>query len=180
MARVNKSSHEVMEEAMYSKYGLATGRISAGENRDMLWCGIISAGWPTWAIAAKEKGWRVGLVITKENEWSKHIRRLFPDTPVVNYEECENRLATATRIQVWLSDVDPPRRLRVFEGPEVRAVITMRRARGIPSSSQFICALKHGIWLVPLIYRAGTCYALSMKNCMGCLVQLHPKSVLGV
>ncbi len=108
VARVNKRSHEVMEEAMYSKYGLATGRISAGENRDMLWCGIISAGWPTWAIAAKEKGWRVGLVITKENEWSKHIRRLFPDTPVVNYKECENRLATATRMQVWLSDVDPP------------------------------------------------------------------------
>ena len=37
VARVNKRSHEVMEEAMYSKYGLATGRISAGENRDILW-----------------------------------------------------------------------------------------------------------------------------------------------
>jgi hypothetical protein len=97
-------------------------------------CGIIATGWPTWAFAARDKGWQVVVVITKSNEWHKHIKMMFPGTPIVSYDECENRMAIATKIQVWFSDVDPPRRLRVFEGDDVRAVIAMRWARALPNN----------------------------------------------
>jgi hypothetical protein len=36
VARVNKRSHEVMETAQYSKYGLTIGRISTKVNREVL------------------------------------------------------------------------------------------------------------------------------------------------
>jgi hypothetical protein len=48
-------------------------------------------------------------VITKSNEWHNHIKKMFPGTPFVSYDECENRFEIATKIQIWFSDVDPPR-----------------------------------------------------------------------
>ncbi len=74
------------------------------------------------------------MVITKSNEWHKQIKRMFPGTPIVSYDECENRMAIVTKIQVWFSDVDSPRRLRVFKGNEVRAVIAMQRAQALPNN----------------------------------------------
>ncbi len=105
-------------------------------------------------------------MIIKDNGWSNLVRKTFPDTPVVAYEECENRLATATRIQVWFSDVDLPRRLRVFEAAAVRAVISMRRARALLKDNSFIyrpLQLAHqrcggmtdGEWKVHLYLRDG-------------------------
>jgi len=59
VARVNKRSHEVMETAQYSKYGLTTGRISMEVNREVLCCGFITSGWSTWVLAPKDNGWKV-------------------------------------------------------------------------------------------------------------------------
>jgi hypothetical protein len=108
VARVNKRTHESMEEAEYSKYGLTSGRIVAGLKMERLCCGIIATGWPTWGFAAKDKGWHVVVVITKSNQRHKPIKKMFPGTLVVSYDESENRFAIATKIQLWFRDVDPP------------------------------------------------------------------------
>ena len=56
VTRVIKWSHESIEEATYSKYGLTLGKIIAGLKMERCCRGIIATGWPTWAFAAKDKG----------------------------------------------------------------------------------------------------------------------------
>jgi len=92
---------------------------------------VIVNGWPVWVFAALGRGWQVALVVFKDSEWAPLIKRLSPNSVVEPYGVCEDRLGAAVNIQVWLSDVDPPRRLRVFDSPAVTLVVCGRRARNI-------------------------------------------------
>jgi hypothetical protein len=117
-------------DADYAKYGSVRGAVQPGTGR--LVCGIICSGWPSWALAAECRGREIKLVIIKDSFWSPKIIKLFPRVPVLRCEECENRLTIGVQVSVWFSDVDPPRRLRLFEAEPRPVVVTLRRAQQLP------------------------------------------------
>ncbi len=127
MELLGKMSHELMVEAGYSKYGILSGVLS--QESDKVCCGVICEGWPSLALGAIMRGWEIKLIIIKANFWSSEIVKLFPAVPVWKYDECENRLGLMLEVDVWISNVDPPRRLRLFEARLGYIIVTARRAR---------------------------------------------------
>jgi hypothetical protein len=129
LGRINKRSYETMQDAKFAKYGMAVGVIERIEGMGQMRCGLVISEWPSWVFAIRERGWEAAVVITKTKAWHPLIRKTCPGVEVVLYDQCEDRLGAAANIQVWVSDIDPPRRLRLFESEAVRAVLTTRKVR---------------------------------------------------
>ncbi len=54
---------------------------------------------------------------------------MFPDACILEYAEFEPWLGLGLKVQVWFSDIDPPKKLSVFGSDTVIAVVTCRRVR---------------------------------------------------
>jgi hypothetical protein len=118
-----------MMEAGYPKYGILSGVLAQESGK--VRCEVICAGWPSLALGAKTRGWEIKLIIIKDNFWSLEIVKLFPTVLVWRYDECENRVDLLLEVDVWLSDVDPPRKLRLFEARFGHIIVTSRRAQRV-------------------------------------------------
>jgi len=94
-------------------------------------CGIISKGWPTWGLAACKRNLEVKIMLVSSDAWYNQVRSLFPDTRVVdlNMKDICEQLVCDTPANLWLSDVEPPRRLGLFTRFSSAIVITRRRVR---------------------------------------------------
>ena len=78
-----KRAFEVLLEAEYAKYGVTDGVLVKEEQQRV--CGAIIKGWPGWCMAALTRGWKLELIILKDNVWAKEIRSWFPNEHVVQY-----------------------------------------------------------------------------------------------
>ena len=67
-----KRAFEVLLKADYAKYGVTDGILIKGEKQRL--CGALIRGWPGWCMAAVTRGWKLKLIILKENPWDKEIR----------------------------------------------------------------------------------------------------------
>jgi hypothetical protein len=107
-----KRSFNTMVAAEYSKHGVIEGLMvteSCGVS-----CGVVCGGWPSWALAAKTRNWSIKIIVIKNNLWISEIRSLFPDACILEYTEFEPWLGLGLKVQVWFSDIDPPKKLSVF------------------------------------------------------------------
>jgi hypothetical protein len=91
----------------YSKYGIVNGQVHWSKLE--LQCAIISSGWPSWALGVTARGWQIKIMIIKDNCWYSVICKLFPNILILRYEECNKCVGLGIQVQVWFSDVDPPR-----------------------------------------------------------------------
>jgi hypothetical protein len=71
-------------------------------------------------------------MIIKENCWYSLICKLFPNVLILRYEECDKWLGLGVQVQVWFSEVDPPRKLSLFHSSSRALIVTARRARHVP------------------------------------------------
>ena len=123
-------SLEDVLEVPYVKYGMTVGKVIASTNQ--VTCGVVSNGWPSLAWAAHSRGWLILVILTVRNEWTERIKRIFPDVEVMSYED-ESSLNLGVRVtpHIWLSDVEPARRLKLWGCEAIRQplVVTRRRLR---------------------------------------------------
>jgi len=121
-----KPSHEDIVKADYTKYGLITGKLTTSYSLN---CSVILEGWLGWLLAATLHGWQVKVIVLKDTRWLKQIECSWPCAVVLEYEECYKWWTLGLEIEVQLSDVDPPRKLSLFECTYCNTVITCQRAR---------------------------------------------------
>jgi hypothetical protein len=120
--------------AEYAKYGVTDGMlINEREGRS---CGVIVKGWPGWCFAAITRGWKVKLIIVKDNEWEEEIKVWFPAAKVINWSEVVMGEISSIQVDVWFTDMDPPRKLNVWV-TETLFIVTMRRARSVPQDWKY-------------------------------------------
>ncbi len=125
-----KRSFEILMEAEYAKYGVTDGvMLTKGERLN---CGVLCKGWPGWCMTAQARGWNIIVIVLKDCLWEQEIRRWFPSANVVKYEACEPWHVTSSPIDVWYSDVDPPRKLNIWVS-RADYIVTFRRARLAPT-----------------------------------------------
>lgn len=125
-----KRAFEVLMEAEYAKFGVTDGVMSTrGEQRQ---CGILCRGWPGWCMAAQARGWSISLIVVKDCTWEKEIQGWFPGAEIVDVDKCEPWKISGAEIDVWYSDVDPPRKLNIWVS-RASYIISSRRARNLAS-----------------------------------------------
>lgn len=110
----------------YAKYGMSVGRLEKGG--PVRRCGIISAGWPTWALASEDSGYEIVVMVHKCEVNLAGVEERWPSTVFMSYP---GLLESACRFEVdlWLCDVEPPRALHLFEGYPSAGIISRRRVR---------------------------------------------------
>jgi hypothetical protein len=59
---------------------------------------------------------------------------MLPHLNVVKYKEIDKYLGLGLKVDFWLSDVNPPRKLSLFELERGSTIICRRRARHSPST----------------------------------------------
>jgi len=136
-----KRSIEQLISISYAKYGATEGVLQRQLDSN-IHCSILCGGWPDWAIGAYTRGWVVDLIIVKDSGWSSCIHTWFPNSKVVSYEQCLKWSSLGVTSSIWLSDVDPPRKLSLWDTSAL-FIVTRRRARHIPNSlwkSEFLKA----------------------------------------
>jgi hypothetical protein len=131
---VSKGRTVVVEEAIqtcdYARYGVTIGRMKLMSTQ--VTCGVVSTGWPSFALAAKARGWLVSCIVVLNNDWGSLIRRIFSDSMVLNgTESAVDKLGCKFSPMVWLCDVESPRRLKVWgiDGGVQPTVLCLRRLR---------------------------------------------------
>jgi hypothetical protein len=134
MSPGRKRAFETLIRAEYAKYGVTDGVLS--NQRERRSCGIIVKGWPSWCMVATTRGWDVKLIVIKYNEWEREIRVWFPMAIVVEYERINGCEASVACIEVWFSDLDPPRKLNLWTS-QAHFIITSRRARTVSKPWRF-------------------------------------------
>jgi len=106
-----KRAFELTVKVDYAKYGMTIGGLK--ENGEIVICGLVWSGWPSWGLAAQSMGWCIIVVITKVNRWSMFIKKCFPGALVACYESDELGGGLWPSVKVWLSNVDLPRKIGV-------------------------------------------------------------------
>jgi hypothetical protein len=128
-----KRSFEKLMNSNYSKYGTTTGVLTIDTSITPS-CGLLCAGWPSWAFALTIRGWRVELIILKESPWLEALKVWLPDTQVLTYVSGDKRLGGYAKIRNWFCDVEPPRSLCLWNS-DAELIVTCRRARHVQDSS---------------------------------------------
>jgi hypothetical protein len=123
----------------YAKYGMTKGVVMLPRRK--LECGIIVDGWPTWGLAALKANFVV-MILVRSELWCNRVRNLFPEASVERIlpGEIHDRVLKGVQVDIWLSDIEPPRRLSLFNQYPSAPVITRRRARyevGVTHGYQF-------------------------------------------
>jgi len=102
---------ERREDREHAKYGITVGRITK-IGQEMA-CGYVCTGWPTWALAAKARGWSLMAIVLRDCAWERRIRALFPDAMIYRSDEVLS-LGCWLAVNVWFCNVEPPRGMRIF------------------------------------------------------------------
>ncbi len=123
-----KRAFEVLLEAEYAKYGVTDGVLVKEEKQRV--CGAIIKGWPGWCMAAVTRGWKLELIIVKDNVWDREIRSWFPKARVVEYGEATLGDIALAGAEVWFCDIDPPNKLNLWVS-QSHYIITTRCARNV-------------------------------------------------
>jgi hypothetical protein len=79
-------------------------------------------------MAAVTRGWKLELIIVKDNVWDREIRSWFPKARVVEYGEATLGNIASAGAEVWFCDIDPPNKLNLWVS-QSHYIITTRRAR---------------------------------------------------
>jgi hypothetical protein len=123
-----------MIESDFSLYGKTDGILQL-EPAATIVCGVVCGGWPSWAMGAEARGLSVKYIITKTNVWTNYIKGWFPKADIIEYTDSFDWQLLESNVNVWLSDVAPPRRLKLWDSSAILIVLG-RRARHLqPSSS---------------------------------------------
>jgi hypothetical protein len=122
-----KRSSEVLLAVPFAKYGMTVGCLSINA-QGVQHCGVLASGWPSWAFGAKARGWIVEVIIVKENH--EIVQDLFPDSMVILHETGLILPELLCKINIWFSDIDPPRSLALWTS-DAQFVIMSRRARHV-------------------------------------------------
>jgi len=122
-----KRAFEVLLKADYAKYGVTDGILIKGEKQRL--CGALIRGWPGWCMAAVTRGWKLKLIILKENPWDKEIRAWFPEARVLEYGGTTLGDIASAGAEVWFCDMDPPNKLNLWVSQASYIIIATRRAR---------------------------------------------------
>jgi len=83
-------------------------------------------------MAAQARGWSINLIVVKDCTWEKEIQGWFPGAEIVDVDKCEPWKISGAEIDVWYSDVDPPRKLNIWVS-RASYIISSRRARNLAS-----------------------------------------------
>jgi hypothetical protein len=95
-------------------------------------CGVLASGWPSWAFGAQARGWIIDAIILKDNY--RIIQQLFPGAVVILFEAGLTLSGPLSKINIWFSDIDPPRSLALWAS-DAEFVVTSRRARHVNDPS---------------------------------------------
>jgi hypothetical protein len=126
-SQIRKRSIKAVRHTTFSKYGTSYGIL---ENREGIRvCGLICMGWPAWGLVAKNLGWRIKVIVTKGSRWTRWIARWFPETQLMEYESWDPFGTHLEGISLWISDVNLPRQLPVYNVKPCPLLLTMRRIR---------------------------------------------------
>jgi hypothetical protein len=119
---------ETVVQRDYSKYGVTVGRVTNVEGA--VACGYVCAGWPSWALAAELRGWRIIVIVIRDSPWESRIRGLFPGALIAKGEDVQS-LGCKVQLGVWFCDVEPLRGMRIFgDDPHSQVMIfSLRRFR---------------------------------------------------
>jgi len=128
---VRKRSLETLLNADYAQYGVIHGEMHT-LNGAPISCGVICIDWPSWAFGLQARGWRVKFILLKDNSWSKALEAWFPDTHIIDKDD-QKAGGTNHEVNAWFSEVDPPRKLRIWESTAY-LVVSTKRVRHIPNS----------------------------------------------
>ena len=123
---VEETSH--LQE--YAKYGVVLGRVLPSPFA--LTCGIVSTGWPAFALAARARGWGLRCTVLGKSDWAPWVRKMFGEIEIVEgVGEAVVGLGCRLVPQVWLCDMEPSRSLKIFGGigEHKPVVISLRRFR---------------------------------------------------
>jgi hypothetical protein len=115
----------------FSLYGMTTGVLQLVPSLEV-GCGVICGGWPSWVMGAETRGYSVKYVFVKSNVWTPWMRTWFPKAALIEYTEHFDWSSVDNNIMVWISDVAPPRKLKLWE-TSARFIISCRRIRHVPS-----------------------------------------------
>jgi hypothetical protein len=116
-----------MVSVSYSLKGMVEGVLE--ETQDSLTCGILCNSWPSWAFAARCRSWTIRVIIVKDNKWIPFIYKFFPEVSCLLSTDCEKSIGLGLDVQIWLSKIDPPRRLGLFISDKPKVIVTCRRVR---------------------------------------------------
>ena len=90
----------------YSKYGVTVGRVSRANGK--VSCGIVSAGWPSLALAAWSRGLEIGVVIMLANAWVDEMLRLLPGVRIISKREGGlDNISLLVTPTIWFCDAEP-------------------------------------------------------------------------
>jgi hypothetical protein len=116
-----KRSFEMLVGSDYAKYGCT---------QEVITCGVISLGWPSWALAASLRGFQVVKIVIKDQTWYQKAAAWFPNAEVTLHQAGAKSSVAFTKIKIWLSDIDPPRSFGLWSS-EATVIVTGRRARHV-------------------------------------------------
>jgi hypothetical protein len=83
-------------------------------------------------MGAGAQGWEIKLMIIKDSFWTSEIANFFPNLCVFRYDECEKCMGLGITVDVWLSYIDPPRKLSLWDAKSASLIVTSRWARNVP------------------------------------------------
>ncbi len=129
VARGRKRSFDKLVGSDFAKYGCTVGSLVLNPE-EIVTCGVISIGWPSWAFAASLRGFKVVKIVIKDQVWFQKAAAWFPDAEVSLHQSGVKTACAYTKIKMWLSDIDPPRSLGIWSS-EATTVVTSRRARHV-------------------------------------------------
>jgi len=130
----SKQKFEEISYPSYAKYGVLHGVLMSNfENPSSPICGVIlGGGWPAWVQIGAERSWTVMCVIIKAQTWTRIIQKLPPRATILLYDQCVGNVIMDMPVTVSLSDIDPPRRLKIYQCNQCELLITSQKAINVP------------------------------------------------
>ncbi len=127
-----KRSHTEVKQTDFARYGLELGMLE--ENREKILVRIMCSGWPFRAMGAAVRNWRVVVIIIKNRYWYREIFSMLSNAIIIEYQEGKNVLTGELyKVHLWLSDFNPPRKLKFGLG-SWDVIVNSRQARQLPTS----------------------------------------------
>ena len=130
---VEETSH--LQE--YAKYGVILGRVVPSPFA--LTCGIVSTGWPAFALAARSRGWGLTCIVLGKSDWAPWVRKMFGEIEIVEGGgEAAVGLGCRLVPQVWLCDIEPSRSLKIFGGIGKHKPVVIISPEEIEAMAEFL------------------------------------------
>lgn len=82
-------------------------------------------------MGAVARGWKVKQVLLKDLTWVKEAKTWFPEVDLVCIDNVGIDSQDLVSVYCWFSDVDPPRKLNLWESYSTSLIVLTRRARHV-------------------------------------------------